>query len=219
MKISLNDVKLFLGMNREISEDMEHSIRETAQEVEGAYTPRYIYRCYSLEKIKDGFLIPEINMVLSGNLAKDMLSDCDGIVLLACTVGSVFDSSIRREQVRDLKKAVIMDACGSALAESGCDEAEKEIASLVNPKYLTDRFSAGYGDLPLSLQPEIASALDMQRKLGIYVDDSFIMNPAKSVTAFIGISDRPQRAKIRGCDFCALKDTCALRGKGKSCAD
>ena len=83
--------------------------------------------------------------------------------------------------------------------------------------YLTDRFSPGYGDLPLSLQPGICAVLDAERRVGIHVTPSFLMNPSKSVTAVIGLSDKPQMARIRGCAWCAMRETCTLRKGGKTC--
>ena len=116
-----------------------------------------------------------------------------------------------------MARAVILDACGSALVEQGCDEAERDIAARFPGLYLTDRFSPGYGDLPLSLQPAICGLLDAERRVGIHVASSFLMNPSKSVTAVIGLSDKPQMARIRGCAWCAMWDTCTLRKGGKSC--
>ena len=84
-------------------------------------------------------------------------------------------------------------------------------------KKVRPRFSPGYGDLPLTLQPEICAALDVQRRLGIHVTESLLMIPSKSVTAVIGLSDRPQMARIRGCAYCAMKETCMLRKGGKRC--
>ena len=83
--------------------------------------------------------------------------------------------------------------------------------------YLTDRFSPGYGDLPLSLQPGLCAVLDAERRVGIHVTSSFLMNPGKSVTAVIGLADKPQMARIRGCAWCVMRNTCTLRKGGKSC--
>ena len=47
--------------------------------------------------------------------------------------------------------------------------------------------------------------------------DSFLMNPSKSVTAVVGLSDRPQPARIRGCGFCNLRENCQFRKEGKTC--
>lgn len=116
-----------------------------------------------------------------------------------------------------MSRAVILDACASALVESGCDAAEAEIKARFPDRYLTDRFSPGYGDLPLELQPSICAALDTPRRLGLHVTGSLLLNPGKSVTAVIGLSDRPQMARIRGCAFCSMRETCTLRKGGKTC--
>ena len=146
-----------------------------------------------------------------------MLAQCDQAVLLACTLGTKFYAMVRSAQVRDMARAVILDACGSALVEQGCDEAERDIAARFPGLYLTDRFSPGYGDLPLSLQPGLCAVLDAERRVGIHVTSSFLMNPGKSVTAVIGLSDKPQMARIRGCAWCAMRETCTLRKGGKTC--
>ena len=39
----------------------------------------------------------------------------------------------------------------------------------------------------------------------------------KSVTAVIGLSDRPQMARVRGCSYCSMRETCALRKGGHHC--
>ena len=148
-----------------------------------------------------------------------MLADCGRVALLGCTLGAEFESMLRAEQARDMAKAVLLDACGSAWVESGCDEAEREIAARFPGQYLTDRFSPGYGDLPLSIQPAICGALDLGRRLGVHVSERFLMNPTKSVTALIGISDRPQMARIRGCAYCTMRETCMLCKGGKHCGN
>lgn len=115
-------------------------------------------------------------------------------------------------------EAAILDACGSAWVETGCDMAQAEIAERFAPRFLTDRFSPGYGDLPLSLQPAVLGALDAERRLGIHLSDSFLMTPAKSVTAVIGVADTPQPARVRGCGYCAMREICEYRKGGTTCA-
>ena len=103
---------------------------------------------------------------------------------------------------------------GSALVEAACDRAEEELRSRHPGLYLTDRFSPGYGDLPLSLQPQLLAACDAPRRLGVTLTQSLLMLPQKSVSVVIGLSKRPQQARIRGCAYCALAQTCAYRGQG-----
>ena len=116
-----------------------------------------------------------------------------------------------------MARALLTDACGNAWVEAGCDAAEQEIAARLPGAFLTDRFSPGYGDLPLELQTGLCAALDVQRTLGVCVTDSLLMNPCKSVTAVIGVSDRPQMARVRGCRYCTMNETCQLRKGGNTC--
>ena len=51
---------------------------------------------------------------------------------------------------------------------------------------MTRRFSPGYGDLPLSVQPAFAQELDLE-SLGVAVTDSYLLVPQKSITALVGV--------------------------------
>lgn len=179
--------------------------------------PRWTWRVFPLERAEGGFVLSGAGTVLAGRTAEKMLSGCDSAVLLACTLGAGFDALLRAEQVRDMSDAAVLDALGSAFVEAGCDGAEREIAGRLPGKFLTDRFSPGYGDLPLALQPELCALLDAPRRLGLTVTDSLLLNPCKSVTAVIGLADSPRPARVRGCAFCAMRETCRLRGNGHGC--
>ena len=217
MHSDLNEVFRYLGITHPIPEDLFCQVSDLYQRVSASVRPRFFYKVFPLCHKQDLIEIPAAGMVLQGDLTKKMLSDCDSVVLLACTLGTTFDTMLRSEQARNMSNAVIMNACGNTLVEAGCDAAEEEIRSRFPSRYLTDRFSPGYGDLSLELQAPLCKALDTPRQLGIHVTDSFLMNPSKSVTALIGLSDTPQAARIRGCAYCAMKDTCTIRKGGTRC--
>lgn len=196
--------------------------RQTAAEMESLRSrlrPRYAYRVWDLDFHPDGIRLTGTALVLRGDTAGRMLETCSRAALLACTLGTRFDQLLTAAQARDMARAVILDACGSALVEQGCDEAEAELSAHFPGRYLTDRFSPGYGDLPLDLQQQLCAALDTPRRLGLHVTESLLLNPVKSVTAIVGISDRPQMARIRGCACCQMRDRCALRKGGKHCGN
>ncbi|MDY5612299.1 methionine synthase [Dysosmobacter sp.] len=219
MELNIDEALRYLGVGRQAPPELRQETEDTARRLTARLRPRYTYRVFSLKQ-KDGVLrLPEADLILPGKDAKKMLADCGWVVLLGCTLGAEFEGMLRAEQARDMAKAVILDACGSAWVEAGCDQAEQEIAARLPGQYLTDRFSPGYGDLPLSLQPAICGALDLGRRLGVHVSERFLMNPSKSVTALIGIADHPQMARIRGCAYCAMRETCTLRKGGKHCGN
>ena len=213
----IDEALRYLGGGPHPPEELRQQAASVAEELAAQVQPRYTYKLFHLAREEAGFRLSGTSLLLSGQTAQRMLSQCGQAVLLACTLGTKFDAMVRSAQARDMARAVILDACGSALVEQGCDEAERDIAARFPGLYLTDRFSPGYGDLPLSLQPAICGLLDAERRVGIHVTSSFLMNPSKSVTAIIGLSNKPQIARIRGCAWCAMRDTCTLRKGGKSC--
>ena len=217
MHSELNEVFRYLGVTPPVPEDLHRQVSDLFQHASTSVRPRYFYRVFPLYHKQDSIEISDTGIILHGTLARNMLSECDAVVLLACTLGATFDMMLRSEQARNMSNATILNACGNTLVEAGCDTAEQEIRNRFPTRYLTDRFSPGYGDLPLDIQPLFCSALDTPKHLGIHVTPSFLMNPSKSVTALIGLSDTPQAARIRGCAYCAMKNTCAIRKGGNRC--
>lgn len=170
---------------------------------------------FPVERSEERVILGEI--CLPGKMASTMLSECREAALLACTLGFSFDSLLRTEQARNMADAVILDACGSAYVEAACDQLEENLLKEHPGKYLTDRFSPGYGDLPLGLQAEFCRRLHLEKTMGITVRESMLLSPMKTVTAVVGISDKPQKARIRGCEFCSFREDCTYRKEGKRC--
>lgn len=214
----LEEVLRYMGAARG-DEPLRARVAQVLAETRQSFPPRYAYRLSRVEMAADGVHLPEIPLVLPGGLAKRMLGGCHHAAVLVCTLGLAFEQHCRAWQTRDMTRALMLDACGSALVEHGCDRAEDELRQRFPHAHLTERFSPGYGDLPLELQPAICTAMDSRRRLGVYASSACMLTPQKSVTAVIGLADEPQPARIRGCAFCALRGECALRKEGHACED
>lgn len=216
MELDVAEALRYLGIC-DADDSLLARIEGIANRLASSLRPRYVYKVFPLTRTEAGFVLTGADLVLPGKSAETMLSDCRAAALLACTLGMRFDAMLRLEEARDMADAVILDACGGAWVEAGCSEAEKELAARLPGSFLTDRFSPGYGDLPLTLQPALCAALNAEKQIGLHVTESLLMNPVKSVTAVIGISDRPQMARIRGCKYCTMRQSCSLRKDGKHC--
>jgi len=216
MRIPVEEALRYLGAagaggeTRRMAEEMSGLLEEKI-------APRFLWRVFRAEREDGGIRLAEGGVLLTGELAERMLRESGEVILMACTLGAEFERMLAQWEKRDMARAAVLDACGSALVEAGCDAAEEEIRERFYGKYLTDRFSPGYGDLPLALQPEILRALDAERKMGVHANESRLLFPSKSVTAVIGLAGTPQGAKIRGCLYCVLKDSCEFRKTGKHC--
>ena len=216
MRLDLKEPLRYLGVRGEPDPVLLARLSETADRLTRSVEPRWVWRAFPLIH-GEAPVLEGAGLALPGTMAQKMLAECSRAVLLACTLGAEFEALLRAEQARDMARAALLDACGSAWVESGCGAAGEEIAARFPGLYLTDRFSPGYGDLPLSLQRDICGILDAPRRLGVQVTDSLLLNPSKTVTAVAGLSDRPQPARVRGCAFCGLRGDCQYRKGGKIC--
>ena len=115
------------------------------------------------------------------------LEGCDKIILFAATAGIGIDRLILKYGRLSPSKAAVIQAAGAALVERWCDE----ICLGFTKRYGANafRYSCGFGDLPLTLQRDIFTALDLERTLGMRLSDNCLMTPSKSVTAIVGIKN------------------------------
>ncbi len=178
-------------------------------ELSAAAVKRYCY------KIAEKSYVSEL---IAGEDINDHLSASSRVIFFAATLGSAADSIIRRAEIGNMAYALILDALASALIEEYCDIAENEIKNTVSG-YFTWRYSPGYGDYPIELQPDIIRFLNADKQIGLTVTESNILLPRKSVTAVIGISDNEQPGGKSGCEVCKMRENCAFRKSGKNCGN
>ncbi|MCR5673781.1 MAG: hypothetical protein K6F87_08730 [Lachnospiraceae bacterium] len=119
----------------------------------------------------------------SRDLAKN-LEGCKHVVVFAATVGPGIDRLIRKYTNLDPVKALFMQAIGAERAETMCN-----LFCTDFPEKLRPRFSPGFGDLALSIQPEVLALTNARKNLAITLDEGFLMSPSKSVTAFAGVDN------------------------------
>lgn len=193
-------------------------IDECEVELLKSICPVYTYEIFDILHTENGVEVLNTPLLLTGNSAGNHLKGCNKIVLMAATLGIGADRLIKKYQVSDLSHALACDALGSAAIEQVCNIAEEEIKKEVSPLYMTWRFSPGYGNLPLEIQPDFLTVLSAPKKIGLTITDSLIMLPSKSVTAFIGLSEIPLEKGRQGCAICKLKETCNFRKRGERCA-
>ena len=117
------------------------------------------------------------------------LDGCDYAVIFAGTVGLEIDRLIAKYASVALSKSVFLQAIGAERIESLCEVFCAELDKQAKAQGYTagSRFSAGYGDFPLTAQQPIFEALDCARKIGLTLTDSLLMSPTKSVTAVVGL--------------------------------
>lgn len=172
----------FGNKNVSLSEESEALMEESEKLVLSAQN---LKACYGIYGISRGQLLDlGFSKVESRDLARS-LEGCDKIILFAATAGTEIDRLILKFERISPSKATVIQAVGAALVERWCDE----ICDGFVEKYGANRFrySCGFGDLPLTLQRDIFTALKLEKNLGMSLSEKCIMSPSKSVTAIVGI--------------------------------
>lgn len=151
--------------------------------------------CYAVLPVEiDGNIIAlPCGRIESKNLAKN-LSNCGRSIVFAATIGIGIDRLISKYSRLSPSKALCLQAIGAERVEALCDDFCKKIEKeyKMNGENLKPRFSPGYGDLPLETQKMIFSLLDCPKRIGVSLGESLLMSPSKSVTAFVGITERKE---------------------------
>ena len=213
--ISRKETLQYLGwLGSPIPDELEDEISRCENRILETARPRAVWRLFDL--LPDGSLAgtqfrPE------GQDVPALLKDCSQVILMAVTLGSETERLLRTAQARSMGEAVILDAAAGAAVENVCDNLCRDLEAQFSPRFLTDRFSPGYGDFPFSQQRAFFDLLDITRRIGVSLTESGLMLPQKSVTALMGLADTPQEHRHRGCASCRQFETCSFRKEGKHC--
>lgn len=217
-KIDKNEVLRYLGYReQEISEELEVLINMCRNETAIKSKPKYIYEYFELESSEENIKVKGSDVYFLGKDIKKHLGKADKCCIMAVTLGQDIERYIKMVEKIDLTKAIILDACATTLVEEICDEAEESIRSNIeNGKFITSRFSPGYGDLPICLQKDIINMLMTDKKIGLTASSHNLLMPRKSVTAIIGIGEEEIASSYNKCERCSNK-TCIYRNRGQKC--
>lgn len=185
-EINKTDALHYMGIHNCNDVSLLKETDELGQKLLEVYNPLFLYKKFGIEKINGKIKVNGTDLLLDGNDIYEHLAGCDEAVFMACTISFKVDNLIRLLQITDIKKAVIADSLASALIEQVCDKVE-EIIKKDTGKNMTFRFSPGYGDFDISMQKPISELIGTQENIGLYVNESYMMTPSKSVIAVIGL--------------------------------
>ena len=174
------------GMRQIIDAEIEASVR--CFNFQGIYT---IFKIESLNVSELTFQETSFS-IKSAQVAK-MLKQASQVVLFMVTIGEALETKVKELlRVQEPTRAFILDAIGSETADALADHLHWQILSDLaeeNGMRVTPRFSPGYGDWPVTIQPEFHRVCQGNR-IGISVTDSSLMIPRKSVSAVLGFTSK-----------------------------
>ena len=212
--------------NQNISDNLLKVIEQSIEETKSIINPRFVLRTYPIKKVnlpneKNQIILNGVNLTLKSDDLYNLLLECDECILMSATLGLEMEKEIRRLTYTDLTKGIIIDSCATTAIEEVCDIVQDHIAKklLKEDKYITYRYSPGYGDLSIENNVGINNILNSQKEIGLTVTNSGIMIPRKSVVALIGVSSKNTVNSKRSCENCNNKHNCNYKKEGHSCGN
>ena len=170
---------------KDLTPELEKLLNECIEEVKNNISYKVCY-CILPINIKDSTIDFSAFKVNSEKLALN-LKNCEESIIFGATLGTELDRLIMKYGKLSPTKALFFQAIGATQIETLCDEFCKDIKTELNVNF-KPRFSAGFGDLDLTYQKDIFKILDCSKKIGLTLNDSLLMSPTKSVTAFVGVN-------------------------------
>ena len=218
-KIDMPQALRYLGFrDNEPEENMKKIISKCEKELIEKAVPSYVYKVFPIDK---NCSLRGCDFELTGNDIKNHLKNCNRAVLMCVTLSTSVDMLIKQKQVTGMTEAIIIDALASAMVEQVCDKVEEiikdDLFDIHKENYFTWRYGLGYGDFPLDGQKQFLNVLDAGKRVGVTVNDTFMLIPTKSVTCVIGVSESDTGSGKRSCSNCNMKDVCAYRNRGTTC--
>ncbi|MDY5578226.1 MAG: vitamin B12 dependent-methionine synthase activation domain-containing protein [Lachnospiraceae bacterium] len=196
-------------------------MRECESEIRFSAVPRFVYKIFDIQRDNGEIRLAQTDMILNGESIRKHLEGCDKAILLCVTLSEPVDRIIRRAEISDMAKAVVMDAMAVTAIEQAGEKAEMMIREKYvkqhGQAYFTWRFGFGYGDLPLADEVMALKILDAGKTIGVNINESLIMFPRKSVANIIGISKEEIKSGRRGCSSCSMRERCKFRLRGEHC--
>ena len=153
IEIDKNEVLRYLEYNGQyIDEKLDHIIDECIKITKQKINPRYNLGVYSIlkEKIDDSYQIKfkDSNISIKSKDLYKLLGGCSQCILLSTTLGIDIEKQIKINSYSNLTKSIIIDACATTAIEEFCDILQSNIEDELRKegKYITNRYSPGYGD-------------------------------------------------------------------------
>lgn len=206
MNLSKLEILRYLGYNNQTIDPSTASLLDQCiLEIKEIAQKRFVYHTYTIERSANILSLKGTTFTTHSCDTANLLAQSDRCTLMAVSLGLKVDQKIAYYAKFDLARSLILDACASTAVEVLCDEVEDKVRleAQEHGYHITNRFSPGYGDLPITLQQSFANVLQTYPTIGLTVTENSILLPRKSVTALLGWQREKCTAATHQCTLCA----------------
>ncbi len=177
-----------LGMTARdpVSERIRGIARDEIQTARTLIEPKGIWLAGTLQGNDSGTPFTLAGLKLASSDLERHLTGCQKGVILGVTIGNRLETAVDGLfSAKEYTRAAILDAIGSQFAEEAANQLTELFRATYGLSEMTRRFSPGYGDWSIRVQPELLKLLDAE-KIGLKSNEACILVPRKSITAVAG---------------------------------
>ena len=219
-KIDKTEVLRYMGhKGQSIDDNLNMQIERNIDLCHKISSPRWTYGYFDIDFAPDSVCIKDSGIVLKGHDIYDHLFGARKCVIMAVTLGMELEKRLLQLERTSMTDALILDCAANVYAENVAEYVQSIITKELKDKHTNYRYSPGYGDFAIETQNSLIPLLQCEKRIGLTVTPSSIMIPRKSITAVMGVFDKEQISKKKGCKGCNLYHTCTIRkDDGAPCA-
>jgi hypothetical protein len=211
LSIDLNELKRY-AVWKETGARADSMLHESVRLALSLIKPKASWHIYEYDSCSHS--LSGTDFTLPGSAIVKHLASSIKVACLAVTIGTQLEEMVSiyfNEGKYSL--GLLLDAAGTVAVETAADQIMSIIPKTASPSGLvsTKRFSPGYGDLMLDVQPYMLT-LSQAPAIDISITSAYQLVPRKSITAFVGLLPyhNPDSSRLVPCQSC-LKKNCNYR--------
>ncbi len=173
--------------------------------------PAILYGLFPIREMQEQAMVLDGGATFRGRLLADRFGLAREVALVLCTIGGELEEQVSAYRKRgDEVRAVLLDGIGTAAIGEVADRAHRLIQDVAAGRgwKASAPFQPGQIDWPIEDQKTFFELLPAEQ-LGLELDFSHLMVPAKSVSLAIGLGEEMlPLAMDRACKYCPLREEC-----------
>ena len=194
-KMDMNELKRYSGLTR-CSEFPQHLLDQACTEAQIVIKPKAIWQIYDYDPVSATIMSPTPLTLPPTAISKHLATSLK-VAVIAVTIGATLEELVSGYFAKnEYTLGLLLDAAGTTSVEIAADQACELIKQQANKEGYSTlfRFSPGYGQWDITVQPEILS-LAHAEEINITATPACMLLPRKSITAVIGLTANVCKAK------------------------
>lgn len=194
---------------------MEEMLEDKREICKDTLRPSAIYDTFDIKSVEGDLVYFKSGHIFNGPNISKILKGSETASILIYTLGKKIDDIIKKEQnAGDTLGTIIMDAVTTSMLGIAGEHIYKIMkdSNILQKGYnATCKYSPGQYKWTIEEQKELFNMVDGS-KIGVHLNDSFLMIPFKSVSGVYGFGPEDKINKTRvACDLCPRENCIGRR--------